>query len=89
MARTTTFEKIGALIDHIEQIRDQLLSVQHSLEKLEAAKSAKQMSPGGHNNDSKRTKTKIGVNEQNSREHSGLRMRCSGLHVAKRPRIEK
>jgi hypothetical protein len=67
MKPTTTSEKIGALIDRIEQIRDELLSIQNSMEKMEAGKSAKQVSPGRKNNDSIRTKAKIGINEQNSR----------------------
>jgi hypothetical protein len=34
-------EEIGALIDHIEQIRDELLSIQNSMERMEAEKSDK------------------------------------------------
>ena len=41
MKRADASEKIGALIDHIERIRDELLSIQHSLEKMEAEKSDK------------------------------------------------
>jgi hypothetical protein len=33
-------DKIGKLIDHIERIREELLAVQRSMEKMEAAKTS-------------------------------------------------
>jgi hypothetical protein len=58
MDRAKISQEIGALIDHIEQIRDELLSIQRSMEKMEVAMSAAVGSPAGHDNDSKRAKTK-------------------------------